>query len=157
MTSRHATGLVLVSAALASCSRQEAPAPAAAARESMGNVMVTVGRRFETAGRAGAAGRWELADFEAGELEELFEADVPSAAPPKEGPTGHLAALAKAFHDAHPPALKKAAQAKDAKAYAAAFAAAAAACNDCHKASEKAFIVVPAVPGKAVPDVDPAP
>jgi hypothetical protein len=144
-------------AALASCSRAEPPPPAAVARESLGNVMVAVGRRFETAGRAGAAGRWELADFEASELEELFEDDVPAAAPPKEGPTAHLPAMAKAFTGAQPPALKKAAQAKDAKAFAAAFAQAAAACNDCHKASEKAFIVVPAVPGKAVPDVDPAP
>jgi hypothetical protein len=65
--------------------------------------------------------------------------------------------MAKAFTGVHPPALKKAAQAKDAKAFAAAFAAAAAACNDCHKASEKPFIVVPAVPGKGVPDVEPVP
>jgi hypothetical protein len=35
--------------------------------------MVQVARRFEVAGRAAAANRFELATFEAGELGELFE------------------------------------------------------------------------------------
>jgi hypothetical protein len=153
---------VVCAALAAGCSRANPPTPGgaddhAAPRASLGNVMVEVGRRFETAGRAAVANRFELAEFEAGELEELFEDDVPAAALPKEGPTAHIPAMAKAFLEAHPPELKKAAQARDAKAFAAAFARAAAACNDCHKASAKAFIQVPAVPGKAVPDVDPVP
>jgi hypothetical protein len=119
--------------------------------------MAEVARRFETAGRAAVAKRYELAAFEAGELGELFEDDVPRASPPKEGPTAHLPAMAKAFLDAHPATLEKAAQARDAKAFAAAFAQAAHACNQCHDASGKAFIHVPDVPGKAVPDVDPLP
>jgi hypothetical protein len=162
------TRRALLAAALTACSRPSPPSPAGAddgvvaaasrdTRASLGNVMVEVGRRFETAGRAAVANRFELAEFEAGELEELFEGDVPAAAPPKEGPTAHIPAMAKAFLGAHPPALKKAAQARDAKAFAEAFARAAAACNDCHRASTKAFIQVPAVPGKAVPDVDPVP
>ena len=59
--------------------------------------MVQVGRRFELAGRAAVANRFELAAFEAGELGELFENDVPRASLPKEGPTTQIPAMAKAF------------------------------------------------------------
>jgi hypothetical protein len=162
--------IVAVLALLAGCSRDEtraapagAPAtnavtaaPAAGPRESLGNVMVQVARRFEIAGKAGANRRYELAEFEAGEIEELFESDVPGAELPKDGPTAQIPALAKAFLESNAPALRKAAAAKDAKAFADAFGRAAAACNGCHQASAKGFIEVPTVPGKAVPDVDPA-
>ncbi len=133
------------------CSRP-APSPPA---ESLGNVMAQVGRRFETTGRAAVANRWELVEFEASELGELFEDDVPGAALPKEGPTAHIPATATAFLQTQVPALEGAAKARDAKKFAEAFATAAAACNGCHTASAKAFIEVPGVPGKAVPDVDP--
>jgi hypothetical protein len=119
--------------------------------------MVDVARRFEVAGRAAAANRFELAEFEAGEIEELFESDVPGAELPKEGPTAHIPAMAKAFLQTNPPELKRAAHAKDAKAFADAFAHTAAACNGCHQASEKGFIQVPSVPGRTVPDLDPVP
>jgi hypothetical protein len=119
--------------------------------------MVEVGRRFEIAGRAAAANRFELAEFEAGELGELFENDVPGAELPKEGPTAHIPALAKAFLETSPPELKKAAQSKNARAFGDAFAHAAAACNGCHQASAKGFIQVPSVPGKGVPELEPLP
>src|ERR1700739_4866662 len=73
------------------------PAAASAPKESLGNVMVQVARRFEIAGRAAQANRFELAEFEAGEIEELFESDVPAAEMPKEGPTAHIPAMAQAF------------------------------------------------------------
>jgi hypothetical protein len=41
--------------------------------------------------------------------------------------------------------------------FAVAFQHAAATCNGCHRASAKSFIVVPSVPGMAVPDVGPVP
>ncbi len=156
--------LVLLALA-AACSRGSttSPEPAAAAsatgapRTSLGNVMVQVGRRFEIAGRAAGANRFDLAAFEVGEIEEMFEGDVPSAEMPKEGPTAHIPAMAKAFLDGNAPALRKAAAARDRAAFTAAFARAAAACNACHQASEKAFIQVPTEPGKAVPDLEPLP
>jgi hypothetical protein len=160
-----ATSLVAASL-LASCSREAAPAtggatgspPAASARrESLGNVMVQVARRFEIAGRAASANRFELAEFEAGEIEELFEDDVPNAELPKEGPTAQIPSLAKAFLEANALELKKAAAAKDRARFAAAFQGAASACNACHQASAKGFIQVPGEPGKAVPDLDPLP
>jgi hypothetical protein len=116
--------------------------------------MVQVGHRFEMAGRAAAARRFELAAFEVGELEELFKDDVPRAGLPKEGPTAHIPAMTKAFLQAVPQ-LSKAASAGDRAAFAAEFEHAAAMCNACHRASAKAFIQIPSVPGQPVPDVDP--
>jgi hypothetical protein len=123
----------------------------------LGEVMVQVGRRFETAGRAAAANRFELAAFEVGELEELFENDVPRATLPKEGPTAQIPAMAKAFLEAIPPELTLAASSRDRAAFAAAFRHAAAVCNACHVAATKGFIQVPSVPGQSVPVLDPLP
>lgn len=117
----------------------------------LGDVMVDVGRRFEVAGRAAIANRWELAAYEADELGELFEGDVPHASLPKEGPTAQIPGLAKQFLQTAPPALLKAAQARDPVAFNAAFADAAALCNACHQSAEKGFIQVPTLPGQPVP------
>jgi cytochrome c553 len=123
----------------------------------LGVVMVQVGHRFELAGRAAVANRFELAAFEAGELGELFENDVPRASLPKEGPTAQIPAMAKAFLESIPPELSKAATSKDPAAFAAAFEHAAATCNACHQSAEKGFIQVPSVPGRSVPVLDPLP
>jgi hypothetical protein len=139
-------------------SSSSSAAPAASSHEeSLGRVMVDVGRRFEIAGRAAAANRWELAAFEAGELGETFEEDVPAAELPKEGRTAHIPAMAKAFAQTSVPELSRAAAAKDRAAFATAYARAAAQCNGCHEASEKPFIHVATEPGKSVPDLDPLP
>jgi hypothetical protein len=155
-------------ALVAGCSREKPPpapaddrgveaALAAAPRPRFGAVMAEVGRRFELAGRAASANRFELADFEVGELQELFENDVPRAELPQEGATAHIPALAKAFLETFPAQLESAARAKDEKAFAAAFQRAAAACNACHAASDKKFIEVPSLPGKSVPSLDALP
>jgi hypothetical protein len=123
----------------------------------LGEVMVQVGRRFEVTGRAAAANRFELAAFEAGELQELFENDVPRASLPKEGPTAQIPAMAKAFLDAIPPELTRAASSNDRAAFASAFRHAAAMCNACHEAAAKGFIQVPSVPGQSVPVLDSLP
>ena len=149
--------LLATLAASAACSRDTTPPPPVAWRPGLGDIMVQVARRFEIAGRAATANRFELAEFEVGEIAELFENDVPGAELPKEGPTAHIPAMAKAFLQTEPPALEKAAQAKDEKAFADAFAHAAATCNGCHKASDKGFIEVPSAPGRPVPDLDPLP
>jgi len=149
--------------AVVGCSREPRPstggaAPplaAAAPPSSLGNVMVQAGRRFEVAGRAAQAGRFELAKFEAEELGELFERDVPHASMPDEGPTVHILPMAKLFLETHVPELEKAAESKDLAAFRGAFERAAAACNACHTASAKRFIEIPSIPGKSVPDLDP--
>jgi cytochrome c553 len=121
----------------------------------LGEVMVQVGRRFEMAGRAASANRFELAAFEAGELGEAFENDVPRASLPKEGPTAQIPALARAFLLAIPPELTRAAASKNQAAFAVAFQHAAAMCNACHQSADKGFIQVPSVPGQSVPVLDP--
>jgi hypothetical protein len=150
--------VVLLALLLGSCSREPAASSSAGGpKPRLGNVMVEVARRFETAGRAANANRFELAEFEVGEIEELFEDDVPNAELPKEGPTAHIPAVAKGFLEANLPELKKAAAAKDHEAFAAAFLRAASICNACHQAAAKGFIQVPSEPGKAVPDLGPLP
>jgi hypothetical protein len=64
-------------ALMGSCSRTPAgnagsEPPAQWEAPGLGEVMTQVGRRFEVAGRAAAANRFELAAFEVGELQELF-------------------------------------------------------------------------------------
>jgi hypothetical protein len=141
--------LLAVLGLLASCSKGGGTASEGA--RGLGDVMADVGRRFEVAGRAAAGNRFELAAYEADELGEIFENDVPRASLPKEGPTAQIPSLAKNFLDTAPPALLKAAQAKDPVAFAAAYSDAAGQCNACHQSAEKGFIQVPAIPGQAVP------
>ena len=150
----------------ASCSRttgsapsddHEAKAEPQVERPGLGEVMVQVGRRFEVAGRAASANRFELAAFEANELGELFENDVPRASLPKEGPTSQIPAMAKAFLESMPPELNRAAASGDRAAFALAFQHAAAMCNACHESAAKGFIQVPSVPGRSVPTLDPLP
>ncbi|HEX7603432.1 MAG TPA: hypothetical protein VF316_17555, partial [Polyangiaceae bacterium] len=109
------------------------------------------------AGRAASSGRFELAAFEAGELDELFRGDLPRADLPKEGSSAALAVESDAFAKAYPARLKTAAAARDLAVFSNAFRDAAVACNACHQASGHGFIEIPTVPGKPVPNLDPVP
>jgi hypothetical protein len=158
------TSWVLLAVLLStSCSKISVSRPEAKGKEQqaaapgLGEVMVQVARRFEVAGRAASANRFELAAFEADELGELFENDVPRARLPKEGPTAQIPAMAKAFLESIPPELTRAAATKNQAAFAAAFQHAAAMCNACHVSAAKGFIQVPSVPGQSVPALDPLP
>jgi DNA-binding beta-propeller fold protein YncE len=152
--------LLLVSLLVASCSQPSgapttAEAPAAKPKgPGLGELMVGIGRRFELCGRASLAHRYDLAEFEANEILETFEDDVPGAELPKEGPTSQIPAMAEAFRKTNLPELKRAAKMPDPVAFERAFAATAAACNSCHLAAAKGFIEVPTHPGKAVPVID---
>ncbi len=154
-------GLAVALLLAAGCSKTSAPpspgADPSADAPGLGEVMLEVGRRFETAGKAASANRFELAAFEVGEVEELFEGDVPRAKLPKEGPTAQIPALAKDFLATAVPELDRAAASHDPAVFAAAFQHAAAKCNACHASSAKGFIQVPSVPGQAVPVLDPIP
>jgi hypothetical protein len=162
MQAKKAIAPALLALLMGSCSRTPvgnagSEPPARGEAPGLGEVMTQVARRFEVAGRAAAANRFELAAFEVGELEELFETEVPRASLPKEGPTAQIPAMAKAFVGAVPAELRNAAASKDPAVFAAAFEHAASMCNACHQASAKAFIQIPSVPGHAVPDLDPLP
>jgi hypothetical protein len=118
--------------------------------------MLEVGRRFELLGEAVEAGRWELAEFELQELEEVFD-DLALAPVPEESRDVDLQGIREAFLETHPPELASALEGRDRTAFAEAFERAALTCNGCHKASSHAFIEVPTVPGQRVPRLDPLP
>ena len=143
------TRLVLALASLiaAACSRV---APATSPAPRFGDLMAEVGHRFERAGRAAGAGRFALARYDIGELRELFEEDAPRAQLPA-GANFELHAQAQAFAHAQLGPLEQAATRADKAQFARAFAAAAAACNACHVAAGRGFLVVPSQPGEAVP------
>lgn len=120
-----------------------------------GAVMVELGHRFEVAGRAMNANRFELAEFEVGEIGEIFEDDLPHAEAPREIKGVDLKGLAQAFARTHLPESEKATKSKDKAAFATAFARASETGNGCHKATGHAFIEIPGEPGAAVPKLDP--
>jgi hypothetical protein len=135
--------------------RAERDDTSASARVGYGTAMGDVARRFELLGRAAIAGRFELADYELGEISEIFEEVLPHAALPKEGHPEVLPALVSAFLQKQVPELQRALTTRDRAQAAAAFARTATACNGCHQASGHGFIEVPLVAGHGVPNTDP--
>jgi hypothetical protein len=119
-----------------------------------GTVMADVARRFELLGRAVAAGRFELSEYELGEISELFEETLPHAALPREGHPEVIPALATAFLQTSVPDLRRALTTRDRAAATAAFARTAGACNSCHQASGHGFIEVSIVVGRSIPVTD---
>jgi len=88
---------------------------------------------------AGNARNWELADYQAEELEELLE-DVAKRVPVyKEVPVGKMIEAT-----AIPPIddIKAAVKSRDSKAFAAAYDKLTSACNACHEAANRGFIVI---------------
>ncbi len=116
--------------------------------------MSEIGRRFELFGRAAMASRWELADYELGEIEEAL-GTLDHASLPKEGHPEVLSGLLQSFRDAELPALKKASADRNPTTFADAFGHAAKACNECHHASGHGFIDVPTLAGRPIPNTDP--
>jgi hypothetical protein len=135
--------------------RRDEPAEATA-RVGYGTVMAEVARRFELLGRAASAGRFELADYQLGEIVEQFEETLPHAAPPREGHPEVLPELANAFLESKIPVLRRALDSRDRAQAAAAFKRVATACNGCHQASGHGFIEVPVVTGRSIPSTGPA-
>lgn len=134
-----------------------APPAAAAPTVSYGAVMADVGRRFEVLGRAGAARRFELAEYELGEIEETFAGALPGAERPKEGHPEVLPGQQTAFVEQVVPEVRRGIATGDPAAFTAAFGKAAERCNACHQASGHGFIEVPTQPGHTIPNLDPLP
>ncbi len=138
--------------AVALCACNQAPA---APGPHFGDVMTQVGRRFELLGRAMQARRWELADFELGELRESFD-DIPTAQIPRDV-KADVRQLARGFVPTIEASLQEAVAKRDTAAAATSFASAAQVCNACHQASARRFIEVPDKLGEAVPRLDALP
>lgn len=158
LSRRLALSLMAV-ALLGACSRpshderHEPPEPST--RVAYGTAMADVARRFELLGRATTAGRFELAEYELGEISESFEETLPHAAPPREGHPDVLPAMASAFLLSNVPDLQRALGTRDRAQAAAAFERTATGCNGCHQASGHAFIEVPVSAGRTIPNTDP--
>jgi hypothetical protein len=138
--------LVLV-VALAACTRDAHPAPT----RRLGDAMLEIGLRFERAGRAVAAARWELARYDITELGEVFEDDLFAS---KWMGNADVARLGRSFRASSIPTLGTAVGSRDRDRSAQAFAEAARACNACHVAAGMAFIEIPEAIGANVPAIE---
>ncbi len=145
--------VVVLGLAAPACSRSE-PGPSGGAEVSFGSVMADVSRRFELLGRASSAGRFELADYQLHELEEVFEESLPRAILPREGHPEVLPGMLSSFAKSSLPDLKAALESKDPARVADAFKRTATACNACHRASGHGFIEVPLETGRSIPNTD---
>lgn len=146
--------LLLALSALVACSRST---EASTGSVGYGTAMADVARRFELLGLAAIAGRYELAEYQLGEIEEQFTETLPHALPPREGHPEVLPAMASAFTQTTIADLRRGLAARDRTQFDAAFERAATACNGCHQASGHGFIDVPTSPGRSIPNTDPKP
>ena len=113
--------------------------------------MDEAGRRFQRAGRAVVAGRWDLATYDLHELDEIFDDDLA-------GSSWHgkaeLSALAHQFQTRQLAQLQVAVRSRDRGAFEHAAADAARACNACHKKADQGYIEISESLGAEVPLVD---
>lgn len=121
----------------------------------IGALMMENGRRFETAGRAANAGRWELAEYEVHEILELFEADMPRAPLPGDCDDATADRMFEDLSSRELSTLRTAAHERNMARFEAAYRTAAASCNGCHSACEVGFVEVPTQPGALVPSIEP--
>ncbi len=117
--------------------------------------MVETAHRFELAGVARSAGRWELAAYEVGEIAELFDVDVSRALLPGACDDDVSEAMFSRLLDEELPALKQAAEERDDALFAERYRLASVSCNTCHATCAVSFIEVPNTPGADVPRLDP--
>jgi len=126
----------------------DSPAPAP---PRIGALMVETGHRFELAGMARSAGRWELATYEVGEIAELFDVDVSRALLPGACDDDVSEAMFSRLLDEELPALKQAADERDDALFAERYRLASVSCNTCHATCAVGFIEIPDAPGHNVP------
>jgi hypothetical protein len=110
--------------------------------------MIELANRFERAGRAAAADRWDLASYDLAEIDELVERDL-------DAHTFRPASrhLLDTFVAVTLPELRRASSQRDGRAYELANAQAARLCNDCHHASDKGFIEISEGLGDVAPRI----
>ena len=103
---------------------------------------------------AGNARNWDLADYQVDELKELLE-DVAKRVPKyRDVPVGQMI---ESTTMAPIGEIEAAIKARDSKAFATAFDKLTAACNDCHEAADRGFIVIQRPATSAFPNQSFAP
>jgi hypothetical protein len=142
------TGLTLLTATSA------AGEPAKPYEPGLVEYMMTVQSHHAKLWLAGNARNWELADYQADELKELLE-DIAKRIPVyKEVPVGKMieSTTMAPIGD-----IETAVKARDGKAFATAYDKLTAACNACHEAANRGFIVVQRPAATAFPNQSFAP
>lgn len=131
---------------------QQPPAPAYAL--GLIEFMTFVQIRHAKLWLAGNAGNWELADYEIDELKEVLENAAKHVPDYKGSPVGKMIETM-----AMPPMeeVEKAINAKDRIKFTAAFDKLTAACNTCHQAANRPFIVIQRPANSAFPNQSFAP
>jgi hypothetical protein len=112
-----------------------------------GALMAEAGQRFELIGRAEAAGRVELAQYELDELQELFEEDFPHAEPPRVNDGVDLESMLHAMLAGDFPKVKASLVARDRNAFDKAYRDMASSCTGCHIATGHGYLEISGVPG----------
>jgi len=133
LTLAFVTGFTLATVASAAISE-----PAKPYEPGLVEFVLTVQSHHAKLWLAGNASNWDLAEYQADELKELIE-DIATRVPVyKDVPVGKMIEASSL-----PPLgdVEKAIKARDGKAFASAFDKLTAACNACHEASNRGFIV----------------
>ena len=139
-------GLALVTGACDATDKPEADDDPPPADLRIGHVMVEVGHRFETAGRAASADRWPLAEYEVHEILEMFHDDMGRALLPGDCVDAVVDPLFVTLRDEQLPRLRDLAGEADEAEFRAQFQRVAASCNGCHAGCDVAFVEVPTEP-----------
>lgn len=128
-------------------------APGADPNLRIGHVMVEVGHRLETSGRAAEAGNWGLCTYEVQEIREMFETDMARALLPGDCND----AVADAAYEelvSQLPSMQETAENENLTGFREHFATASETCNSCHAGCNVAFVRVPSTAGAEVPMID---
>jgi len=129
------------------------PAPMPPSRH-LGEMMAEVGRRLERSGRSVQAGRWELAGYDIGELEEVFEGEIAVFDSPDSMPID-IGKVAAGFARTELPLLREAIEHRNRAEFETAFARTTESCNGCHRAANHPFIEIPSTLGEPIPRQSP--
>ena len=117
----------------------------------LGEIMTAVQMRHAKLGVAGAAGNWELVDYELDELDEGLE-DAALYHPTHKDMKQPLTEMIPAFMNGPLDALREAAKTKDVDKFDMGFDALTTGCNGCHQAADFGFNVVTKPTAAPVPN-----
>ncbi len=106
-------------------------------------VMAEIGHRFTSLGEALKAKNDDLARYQARQVADLFERDLALATPPRPLFGMELEPLRRSFLEGPFATLRNSVEAHDVAAATRAFEATVVACNECHRTTGIAFVVVP--------------
>lgn len=147
-------GIATLTIGLTTATAQQVAAPSKPYVPGLGEFMLQTQARHLKLWLAGNAGNWELADYEIDELKEGLEDAAKYVPVYKNTPVGPMieSTIKKPIDD-----VEAAIKARDRNKFTASFDKLTEACNSCHAASNRAFIVVQRPSGVQFPNQSFAP